>query len=91
MNKGPKAIRLHTRNRSNNPNNPAWQYYFKYYDDEGIRRTVSESGYATEDAAYRAGEIALQLHREKQFVEDPDVFGMTLTEFVNKVEFTYHL
>lgn len=85
MNKGPKAIRLHTRNRSNDPNNPAWQYYFKYYDDEGIRRTVSESGYSTEDAAYRAGEIALQLHREKQFVEDPDVFGMTLTEFVNKV------
>lgn len=89
MNKGPKAIRLHTRNRSMDANKPVWQYYFKYYDDEGKRRTVSESGFATEDAAYRAGEIALQLHKEEQFVEDPDVYRMTLAEFVNSVWFPH--
>lgn len=67
MNKGPKAIRLHTRNRSEDANKPVWQYYFKYYDNNGKRRTYSGSGFPTEDAAYRAGEAALQLYRETQF------------------------
>lgn len=85
MNTGPKAIRLHTRNRSKDPNNPVWQYYFKYFDDDGKRKTISENGFTTEDAAYRAGEMALQLHRETRFVENPDVFKMNLSQFVDKV------
>ena len=85
MNKGPKAIRLHTRNRSEDANKPVWQYYFKYYDHNGKRRTCSGSGFSTEDAAYRAGEAALQLHREMQFVEEPDALKMTFEQFVEDV------
>ena len=76
MNRGPKAIRVHTRNRSNDPKKPAWQFYFKFYANDGKRRTCSESGFPTEDAAYRAGEAALKLHRQAQVVENPAVFKM---------------
>ena len=89
MNKGPKAIRLHTRNRSKNTNKPVWQYYFKYYDNDGKRRTCSESGFTTEDAAYRAGEKALQQYRETQFVEEPEVLKMTLAQFIDAVWLPY--
>lgn len=85
MNKGPKAIRLHTRNRSADANKPVWQYYFKYYDNNGKRRTYSGSGFPTEDAAYRAGEAALQLYRETQFIEEPDALKMTFEQFIEEV------
>ena len=89
MNRGPKAIKVHTRNRSNDPKKPAWQFYFKFYANDGKRRTCSESGFPTEDAAYRAGEAALKLHRQAQVVENPAVFKMNLEEFITKEWFPY--
>ena len=89
MTKGPKTIRLHTRNRSKDPQKPMWQYYFKYYDDDGKRRSISQSGYPTEEEAYCVGVKALQLYYEAQDVEEPDVFKMSFQQFVEQVWFPH--
>lgn len=82
--RGPKNIKVHTRNRAPEGQKPSWQFYFKYYDKDGKRRTCSESGFRTEDEASRAGDAALALHKKKLLVENPDVFKMSLKEFIEK-------
>ena len=84
MPRGPKMIRVHTRNRAEKGKQASWQFYFKFYDEDGKRRVCGKSGFPTEDAAYRAGQKELEDYRQTLFVDNPDVFKMSLQEFIEK-------
>lgn len=83
MARRPERIRVHTRNRAEEGKPASWQFYFKYYAEDGVRRTISEGGFPTKDAAYRAGEKALDEFRHARGLDNPDVLKMNLAEFVD--------
>lgn len=84
MGRGPRAIELHYRNRGTS-SKPAWQYYFKYYSEDGKRRTQSEGGFETLEAAKRAGKAALERYNRLKHTDQPEAASMKLAEFIDKV------
>ena len=86
MTRGPSALHVETLKVATSSKKANWKYRIRYYDErDGKRKQISKNGFSTKDAAFRAGEYALQDLKDMLLVENPDVFKLTLSEFVDQV------
>lgn len=86
MTRGPSALHVETLKVATCSKKANWKYRIRYYDErDGKRKQISKNGFSTKDEAFRAGERALAELKDMLLVEKPDVFKMTLSEFIDQV------